>query len=102
MNESKLNQLFTAARQETPPSPAPGFENLVLAAMRHDATPVTPAELSWLEQITAWSPRLVIGCAILIAACITTDVALNSFGLPTLTDGVAQISGDWLLTPNSI
>lgn len=96
MKESRLNQLFAAARRETPPPPAVGFANRVLNAVRRE--PSRPTDLSWLEQITAWAPRLALGSALLIAACVATDFAVNAFGLPTLTEGVTRISNDWLLT----
>lgn len=102
MNASTLKQLFAKARQETPPPLEPGFENLVLGAIRRNGRAAPPTELAWLDQITAWSPRLAIGCASLIVACIITELALNASGLPTLTEAAAQISGAWLLTDNFI
>lgn len=82
--------------------PEAGFENLVLAVVRRETIPTTFGEISWFDQIGVWSPRLAVGCAVLIAACVATDLALNLFGMPTLTDGLGQISNDWLLASNAI
>jgi hypothetical protein len=102
MKESKLNQLFAAVRKETPPGPETGFENVVLTAIRRESPSTIPAQASWLDQIGVWSPRLALACAALIVACVATDLSLNALGVPSLTDGVAQISNDWLMTLNAI
>ncbi|MGC3960241.1 MAG: hypothetical protein QM813_20635 [Verrucomicrobiota bacterium] len=102
MNDAKLEKLFAATRKETPPAPEAGFDKLVLAAIRSEPKPESAAELSWFDQIGIWSPRLAVACAVVILVSVATDFALNALGVPSLTEGVAQISNDWLITFNAI
>ena len=100
MNDAKLNQLFAAARKEAPPTPAAGFDNLVLGALRHEPAP--PPELSWFDQLGALFPRLALAAALVILISVTADFALSWLGVPTLNDGVWQVSDQWLLAVNGI
>lgn len=100
MNDAKLNQLFAAARKETPPPPATGFDNLVLGALRHEPAP--PPELSWFDQLGALFPQLALATALVILISVTADFALSWLGVPTLSDGVWQVSDQWLLAANGI
>jgi len=99
MNETKLNQLFRAARKETPPGPAADFENLVLAALRHEPTPGT---ISWFDQLGDLLPRLAMATGLAVAVCVAVDFGLGALGVPSLADGVAQISDQWLLTSTGL
>lgn len=102
MKDAKLTELFIRARKEAPPAPEAGFANLVMTAVRHDASRRAAGELSWLDQIGVWAPQAVASCAVLIVICVVTDLALQLFGLPTLTEGVAQLSSDWLMAASLI
>jgi hypothetical protein len=99
MNETKLNQLFRAARKETPPGPAAGFENLVLAVLRHEPP---PGALSWFDQLDALLPRLAVAVAVAVVVCLAVDFGLGALGVPNLTDGVVQISDQWLFTSTGL
>lgn len=100
MNAEKLNALFRAARQLPPPLPEPGFENLVLAAVRAEAARgrgcTTGA--SWLAVLETLFPRLAWVAAALILVCVAAEAGADALGVPSLTDGLAQLSEQWLLT----
>jgi hypothetical protein len=99
MNDRKLNQLFDAARRETPPSPAPGFDHRVLAALRREAPSATGA-LSLLDQLGAWFPRLAWAATLVVALSVASDFSLRALGVPGLAEGVARMSEQWLFAGN--
>ena len=86
MNEKKLNQLFNAARRETPAAPTEGFEMLVMRQIQRD--PVR-AELSISDVLGLWFPRLAVAAATIIAVCVLSDYMSSG---PSLTDSAAQLS----------
>lgn len=100
MNDAKLDRLFAAARKETPPAPASGFDHLVLGALRREPAPLP--EVSLLDQLGAWFPRLALAAGLVILVSVTTDFTLSWLGVPTLSDGVWQISDQWLLAASRI
>lgn len=100
MNEQKLKQLFGAARQESPPSPEAGFENLVLSAIRREPRGGLADTISWFDDLGGLFPRLAWAAALLVALCVAADFGLGALGVPGLTDGVEQISEQWLFTAN--
>lgn len=100
MNEKRLNQLFGAARRETATSPEAGFASLVLTTVRREAQACEAGPVSWLDQIGALFPRLAWATALVVALCVAADFGLSVLGVPSLTDGMAQISNQWLLTAN--
>jgi len=99
MNEKKLHQLFGAARKETPSLPEPGFENLVLTAIRRESRHA-PGTASLFDQLGALFPRLAWATALVVVLCVAADFGLGALGVPSLTDGAAQISDQWLFTAN--
>lgn len=99
---NKLNKLFAAARKETPATPEAGFENLVLAAIRSEPMSREAAELSLADQLSALFPRLAWVTAVIVVLCLATDFGLSAWGVPTLTEGVAEISNQWLVAANDI
>jgi len=101
INEKKLDQLFSAARAETPPTPETGFENLVLSAIRREPRGAS-APNSVLDQLGALFPRLAWVVALVVALSLAADFGLSALGVPDLTDGVAQISDQWLFTSNGL
>jgi len=102
MNERKLNQLFGAARKETPPWPEAGFENLVLTAIRHEPRLKAPSPVSLSDQLGALFPRLAWAAVLVVGLCVAADFGLGALDVPSLTDGVAQISAQWLFTANGL
>ncbi len=101
MNEKKLQQLFRAARTETPPAAEVGFENLVLSAIRREPRGATEGS-SLFDQLGALFPRLAWAAALVVVLCVAADFGLGALGVPGLTDGVAQISDQWLFTATGL
>jgi hypothetical protein len=95
MNERKLKKLFESVRAEVPPAPAEDFEQAVLRVISCEAAAPTA---SLLEQLNLLFPRLALGALCLIALCVAGDWLAGAAQLPSLTDGVAQLSQQWLLT----
>jgi hypothetical protein len=93
MNDKKLNQLFGAARRETPAAPTEGFELLVMQQISRN-----PAhhELSISDVLGQWFPRLAVAAAAVIALCVISDLVSSG---PSLTDSAAQLS-DQLFVEN--
>jgi hypothetical protein len=98
MNEDKLNALFRAARRLPPPVPEPGFENLVLAAVRREAARDRRETASWFAGLDAMFPRLAWAAALVIALSVAVEAGAGVLGVPNLADGVAQLTDQWLLT----
>ena len=98
MNENKLNQLYGAVRKEIPPSPEPGFENLVLSAIRREQSARGPETVSVFDQLGALFPRLAWAAVLVVALGVGVDFGLGALGVPGLTDGVAQAADQWLFT----
>ncbi len=99
MNKSKLETLFAAARRLPPPLPEPGFENLVLAAVWREGSGPSQAEAGWLIGLAVLFTRLGWVAVVVIVACLATDaVAARLLGMPGLTDGLVQLSDQWLLS----
>jgi hypothetical protein len=88
MNESKLNQLFTAAKNESPAMPAEGFAFLVMQQIQR--TP-SRAELSASDLVGNWFPRLAMVAVAVIAICVIGDL-VSSSNAPSLTESAAQLS----------
>jgi hypothetical protein len=94
MNERKLNKLFEAARNEMPPAPSYDFEARVMRAIGR--LPESE-ESSLTDQLNFLFPRLAFAAGAVIVVCVAGELALN---LPDLTEGVAQISDQWLFAAN--
>jgi hypothetical protein len=94
MNE-KLNQLFTAAKRETPVAPGEGFASLVMNQIQRNPT---RAELTMSDLLGMWFPRLAVAAAAVIALCVISEVVTSS-NAPSLSDSAAQLS-DQLFVEN--
>ncbi|MFZ0829120.1 MAG: hypothetical protein WAO02_17035 [Verrucomicrobiia bacterium] len=100
MNERKWKQLVAAARNEPAPAPSEAFEMNVLRAIRREEPAALPGPFSIFDQLNLLFPRLAWAAAAIIAAGVAADWGLTAAGVPGLSDGVSQISAQWLLTPN--
>jgi hypothetical protein len=98
MNEDKLGKLFTAVRKENPPMPVAGFDFLVMQAIRCEPVPRS-ATVS--DQLNALFPRVAGAAVAAIALCIAGDW-LDASAQTSLTDGVTQLSQQWLLTGDGL
>ena len=94
MNERKLNKLFEAARNEMPPAPSDNFEARVRRAI---CRLPESEENSLTDQLNFLFPRLAFAAVAVIVVCVAGEWVLN---LPDLTEGVAQISDQWLFAAN--
>jgi hypothetical protein len=96
MNSEKLGQLFRAARDETPSTPAEDFDLRVLQQIRRN-----PAreELSVFDQLTAWFPRIALAAAAMIALCVASEF-IFSREVPSLADSASQLSEQWVFAEN--
>jgi len=100
MNEQKLNRLFGAARRESPPSPETGFENLVMSAIRGEQRSCATEPVSLRDQLGALLPHLAWAAVLVVGLSVAADFGLAALGVPNLTDGVVQLSEQWLFTAN--
>lgn len=100
MKDRKLNQLFRAAAKDTPPGAAPGFENLVLAAIREPAVRRETEAGSLLEQLSRLFPRIAVSTAVVIVLCVAADYGLARRAPADLTDSLTELSEQWLFAAN--
>lgn len=88
MNDRKLNQLFSAAKSESPAVPNEGFAFLVMRQIQRN--PARP-ELSISDMLGQWFPRLAVAAAAVIAICVLGDMVISS-NAPSLSESAAQLS----------
>jgi len=100
MNKRKLNQLFELARNEPVPAPPEDFAADVLRAIHREPRAAAPEALSIFDQLNLLFPRIAFAAATVIVLCVAADWGLTAAGMPGLSDGVSQISAQWLLTPD--
>jgi hypothetical protein len=98
MNDRKLKQLFASARREIAPAPPEDFPADVLRAIRREP-PAAPETVSIFDQLNLWFPRIALAASAVIVLCVALDFGLTAAGVPSLSDGAAQLSAQWLLTP---
>ena len=88
MNNRKLNQLFNAAKNETPPAPNEGFAFLVMRQIQSDTG---QAEPTVSDVLGMWFPRLAVVAAVLIGICVISEAVLTS-DAPSLSESAALLS----------
>jgi hypothetical protein len=96
MNEQQLNALLRAARRVPPPVAEPGFEHRVLTAVRREAGRGSRERESLFPALGALLPRVAWATAAVVALCAAAEVGAGALGLPNLTEGLAQLSDQWL------
>ena len=102
MNERKLNQLFASARREAASPPPADFDAQVMRAIRREPGSGALERGSLLDQLESLFPRLAWGAALVLALCLAAESGAELLGWPNLTEGVAQLSDQWLLTANAL
>jgi hypothetical protein len=102
MNERKLKQLFTSARQKTAPVPPEDFAADVLRAIRREPPAAASESILIFDQLNLWFPRLALAASAVIVLCVAADYGLTAAGVPGLSDGVSQLSAQWLLTSTGL
>jgi len=101
MNDRKLKQLLAAVRKEIAPAPSADFAADVLRAIRHESI-AAPETFSIFDQLNLWFPRIALAASAVIVLCLAADYGLTAAGVPSLSDGVSQLSAQWLLTPTGL
>jgi anti-sigma-K factor RskA len=102
MNDRKLKRLFASARKETAPAPPADFATDVLRAIRREPSAAAPSAISIFDQLNLWFPRLAVASSAVIVLCLALDYSLTAAGVPSLSDGVSQLSAQWFLTPTGL
>jgi hypothetical protein len=95
MKDTKLKQLFAAARNEAAPPPSPGFADDVLRAVRREPAGRTADAGSLFEQLNVLFPRMAFAAVAVIILCVALDFGVTSAGLLELGDGTAQLSSQF-------
>jgi hypothetical protein len=98
MKNDQLGRIFAAARKQNPPAPAEGFDLLVMQAIKHEPAPRAG---TLADQLNALFPRLAWAAVLTIALCVAGDWFAGS-AQPSLADGVAQLSQQWLFTGDGL
>jgi hypothetical protein len=93
VKEQKLQQLMTAARADLAPALSPGFEGRLMRALRQQGGP-EPVSVS--DQLGELFPRLALAAALVIGLCLATDFCLSKLGPMDLSEGITQVSEQWL------
>jgi hypothetical protein len=88
MNDEKLQQLFKAAKSDTPAAPNEGFAFLVMQQIQRNPA---RSELSVSDTLGMWFPRLAVVAAAVIAICVISE-AMFSSDAPSLSESAAQLS----------
>lgn len=99
MNQRKLKQLFASVRNEPLPEAPEHFESGVMRAIRRQSIPRTEAIF---DQLARLCPRIAFAAGVAIVLFVAGDLVLTAFNLPGISDGLAQLSSDWLLTGNGL
>lgn len=97
MNKEQINALLRAARRAAPPVPPPGFERRVLTAVRAENACPQSETLSWFGALGILFPRLAWAAATVMGVCVAVEAGASALGVPRLSDGLAQLSDQWLL-----
>lgn len=102
MNENKLNKLFAAAKGDIGPKvPADFAENVARAA--GSLSPLKSMEpVSVWDQLNSLFPRIGLAAAVVIVLCLAADWSLTAAGLPGVNDGAAQVTSQYLFTPEDL
>lgn len=101
MNRRKLNHLFTWARNDQSPVPPNDFPDDVLRAIRGEAA-IAGESISLPDQLNLFFPRIALAASAVIVICVVLDYGLTAAGIPSLSDGAAQLSAQWFLTPTGL
>jgi len=95
MNDKKLNQIFAAARRETPPAVPVGFAERVQRGLTQAAG--TPVVVNLWDQLNRNFARYAVAAAAMIVLCVAVELSQSFSHDPTIDDDVNQIYSDWML-----
>jgi hypothetical protein len=96
MNDKKLNQLFAAARRETPPVVPAGFAERVQRGLGQSSASTTTVVSFW-DQLNHNFARYAVAAAAMIMLCAAVELSQSFSHDPSIDDDVNQICSDWML-----
>jgi len=96
MNNEKLDKLLSAAHREAPPTPPADFEADVLRAIRRE-TPTPREGVSVFDQLNLLFPKIAWVAIFIICFCVAGEI-VSSLNSPSLGDGMAELSDQWMFT----
>lgn len=102
MNEKKINQLFTSARNEAAPLPPADFATDVLRAVRCEPVLSAPPAASLFDQLNYLFPRLALAAVVVIGLCVAADLGFTSVGVSEPSDGATQWSAQFDLDEDAL
>ncbi len=102
MNEKKIKQLFTVARNEAAPLLPADFAADVLRAVCHEPKVAALPAVSPFDQLNFLFPRLALAAAAVIVLCVAADFGFTSAGLPESGDGATQWSAQFYLDEDAL
>ena len=101
MNPKKFKRLLQAARGPLPMPPPPGFVDEVLRCVRHIPME-TPAEESIGGLLTQWAPRIAVASLAAMALGAFVELAPLPNGSPSISEGMAALSNEWLFALDGV
>lgn len=87
-NDPKLQKLFRVAREAPSVAPPETFADQVMSQ-------VTPSSADNVIMIHFLLPKLAWAAAFVIATFLTSEVIMNTNGLPSLTAGTDELASAW-------
>lgn len=96
MNKKKLQQIFDMARNETAPAPPADFAADVLRASRQEPLARQRPPFSLFDQLNVLFPRVALAALAVILLCAAAELVSNEAGWPDLSNGVVQVSSQFL------
>ena len=96
MKDKKLNDIFAAARRETPPAVPAGFAECVLRGLSAEAR-TQPVVIGFFDQLNRHFTRYAVSAAAAIAICAAVEVSQHFTQDSNIDDEVEQICSDWML-----
>ena len=87
-NDPKLEKLFRVVREAPGVAPPETFADQVMSQ-------VTPSSTDNVITIDFLLPKLAWAAAFVMAAFLTSEVIMNTNGLPSLTAGADELASAW-------
>ena len=94
MNDKKLNQLFAAARRETPPIVPAGFAERVQRGLGQSSASTTTVVSFW-DQLNHNFARYAVAAAAMIMLCGALELGQSFTSETSIDDDLTQICTDW-------
>ena len=95
MNDKKLNQLFAAARRETPPAVPADFAERVRRNIEQSTSANPPVVVSFIDQLNRNFTRYALSAAAMIVLCVALELGQSYTSDTSVDDDLNQICTDW-------